>query len=74
MADDNDRKQSISEQVAEIIAETIEELSLMTMGYPDNQFLSDETDETIVVVQMTDRWADRYTPFHKEFFQDVSKR
>ena len=60
---------TIAEQVAEIIAETIDELSLMTMGYPENRMMVDDDydGENNPTVQMMDRWGDRYTPFHREY-------
>lgn len=67
-------RQEVAEQVSEIIAETIEELSLMTMGYPENRFLPDnETYEDegseASILPLLDRWGDRYTCFHREYFQ-----
>ena len=60
-----DRDQ-IREEVAEIIAETIEELSLMTMAYADNRMIVDDP-----TVPITGKIADRYTPFHKDFYQNT---
>lgn len=64
------------EEIWEVMVETIDELSLMTMGYPENRFrLDTDTYEdegaSASILPNFERWADRYTPYHNEMFQNV---
>lgn len=67
-------RERIAAEVAEVIAETIDELSQMMMGYPENSLVVDDGndgDEARRVVQMTARWEERYTPYHRRYFEEV---
>ena len=68
-------REQIAAEVAEVIAETIDELSQMMMGYPENSFVVDDGndgDEQHRVVQMTARWEERYTPYHRRYFEEAA--
>ncbi len=64
------------EEIWEVMVETIDELSLMTTGYPENRFRLDmdtyeDEGASASILPNFERWADRYTPFHNEMFQNV---
>jgi hypothetical protein len=68
-------RDEIAAEVAEVIAETIDELSQMMMGYPENRFIVDDGndgDEAHRVVQMTERYEERYTAYHRRYFESAA--
>lgn len=68
-------REEIADEVAEVIAETINEISQMMMGYPENSFVVDDGndgDEQYRVVQITARIEDRYTSYHKRYFEETT--
>jgi hypothetical protein len=68
-------RDEIAAEVAEVIAETIDELSQMMMGYPENRFIVDDgndDDEAHRVVQMTGRHEERYTSYHQRYFESAA--
>lgn len=57
---------NIHAEVAEVIADTLDEISCMLQGRVTTGTTFDENGEGSFIVASLERWADRQYPFHRE--------